>query len=303
MTPSHAPGGATARPIAERQNDDDMVDLLCAASWHYGAAKKWHLVRVAGTLGLALAAPVITFWAPQAAEWVATVAAVWVVAARTVLVKGESAQMRSGVTAQEQFDTEVFGLPWHEALAGRPLAPEDVVHAADRMEGESRARKRNWYADTGSTPRPLDVILCQRASAVWSRRSHHQYAVLLSVAAASWFVAGIIMGVVADVSLSGYLIKLFLPSQPAFLDAIELIRSHSSAGRQKARIEQMTDQLWDQGVPDPTTVTIADCRSVQDHSYRLRRDSPQVAEWYYRLRRDSDESAMRRATERKVAEL
>ena len=39
--------------------------------WH----SKWHLVRVAGTIGLALAAPVITFWLPGAADWVAALAA------------------------------------------------------------------------------------------------------------------------------------------------------------------------------------------------------------------------------------
>lgn len=190
-----------------------------------------------------------------------------------------------------------------QGLAGRPLAPEDVVHAASHIGPETRATKKNWYADTAIAPRPLDVILCQRASAVWSRRAHQHYATVLSVAAAMWFVAGVIMGLAAHVSLAGYLIKLFLPSQPAFLDAIELIRSHTSAGRQKARIEHMTDELWDRGVRNPSIVTVGDCRSVQDHSYRLRRDSPQVAEWYYRLRRSSDENAMRRATERKVAQL
>jgi hypothetical protein len=122
------------------------------------------------------------------------------------------------------------------------------------------------------------------------------------MAAAVWFVAGIIMGLVADVSLAGYLIKLFLPSQPAFLNAIELIRSHRSAGEQKERVETMADSLWDTGVVDLNSVTVADCRSVPDHSYRLRRTSPQVAEWYYHLHRDQDESAMKRAVERELAQ-
>jgi hypothetical protein len=280
-----------------------MVELLCAASRHYGMAKRWHLARVAGTLGLALAAPVITFWVPQFAEWVAAAAAFWVLVGRTVLVAAEDAEMRAGVTAQEQFDTEVFGLPWHETLAGRPLAPEDIVHASDHIKGDARAKKKNWYADTGDAPWPLSVVLCQRASAAWSRRAHQHYAVVLKIAAGAWFVAGIIMGLVAHVSLAGYLIKLFLPSQPAFLDAIELIRSHQSAGEQKTRVEAMADALWERGINDVGSVTVADCRSVQDHSYRLRRHSPQVAQWYYKWNRARDENAMRRATERKVAQL
>ena len=297
------PGPEQPRSIAERQNDDDTLELLCAATWHYGVAKRWHLIRVVGTLGFALAAPVITFWLPQAAAWVAALAALWVLAGRTFLGRAEDTEMHAGVTAQEQFDTEVFGLPWHEALAGRPLGHEDIIDASDHIIGESRARKKNWYADTTKAPWPLNVVLCQRASAAWSRRAHQNYARVLTLAAWAWFVAGIGMGVAAHVSLTGYLIMLFLPSQPAFLDAMELIRSHRAAGEQKARVEAMADTLWEKGAADPTLVTVADCRAVQDHSYRLRRHSPQVAEWYYRLRRDRDEHAMKRATARKISQL
>jgi hypothetical protein len=84
---------------------------------------------------------------------------------------------------------------------------------------------------------------------------------------------------------------------------MELIRSNQAAGEQKARVETMADALLEKGAADPARVTVADCRVVQDHSYRLRRQSPQVAEWYYRLRRDRDEHAMKRATERKVSQL
>jgi hypothetical protein len=306
MSAACTPGAGQAgpiRPIAERQNDNDMIELVCASTWHYGAAKKWHLVRVAGTIGLALAAPVITFWLPGAADWVAALAALWVLVGRTVLAHLEDGQMQAGVTAQEEFDTEVFGLPWHEALAGTRLGHEDVVHASDHIKGEARDRKRDWYPDTDRAPWPLNVVLCQRASAVWSRRAHKRYANALMGAAALWFIAGIIMGLVADVSLAGYLIKLFLPSQPAFLDAIELVRSHRSASEQKQRVETMADALWDIGVADLNAVGVADCRTVQDHSYRLRRTSPQVAEWYYRFYRDQDESAMKRAVEHKLAQL
>jgi hypothetical protein len=297
------PAPKPPRPIAERQNDDDTTELLCAATWHYGVAKMWHLIRVVGTLALALAAPVITFWFPQAADWVAALAAFWVLAARTLLGKAEDMAMHAGVTAQEQFDTEVFGLPWHEALAGKRLGQEDIIDASNHIRGGARAKKKNWYADTTKAPWPLNVVLCQRASAAWSRRAHQNYARVLAGAAAAWFIAGIIMGVAAHVSLAGYLIMLVLPSQPAFLDAIELVRSHWSAGKQKAELEALTDALWEKGVADPTTVTITDCREVQDHSYRLRRHSPQVAQWYYRLRRDRDEDAMIRATERKISRL
>jgi hypothetical protein len=279
------------------------MELLCASTWHYKVAKRWHLVRVTGTLGFALAAPVITFWLPQAASWVATFAALWVLAGRTFLGKAEDSEMHAAVTAQEQFDTELFGLPWHETLAGRQLAGEDILEASNHIKGAARDRKKNWYANADNAPWPLNVVLCQRSSAAWSRRSHQRYAQILATAAGSWFVAGIIMGIAAHVSLSGYLIMLFLPSQPAFLDAMELIRSHRTTAEQRGRIEAQADKLWERGLSNRALVTANECRVLQDLNYRQRRHYPQVAESYYRFRRARDEDAMKRTVERMLSQL
>ncbi len=291
------------RPIAERQNEDDVMEVLCASTWHYKKAKRWHLVRVAGTLGFALAAPVITFWWQEAASWVATLAALWVLAGRTFLSKAEDSEMLAGVTAQEQFDVELFGLPWHDTLAGRQLAREDILEASNHIRGDERSRKKNWYANSDKAPWPLNVVLCQRSSAVWSRRSHQRYAQILAIAAGCWFVAGIAMGIAAHVSLSGYLIMLFLPSQPAFLDAMELIRSHRAAAEQRGRIEAQSDKLWELGLSNRALVTVVECRVLQDLSYQQRRHYPQVAEWYYRYRRARDEDIMKRSVERMLSQL
>lgn len=295
--------GAPTPAVAQRQNDEEMVDLICASSYYYGWAKRWRFLRVVGTIGLALLAPVITFWTPGIAPYVAAAAAAWVFIARILFGRLEDGYMLRGVTAQEQFDTEVFGLPWHAALAGERLAHQDVVGAARRLDVATRDRKRNWYADADAAPWPLNVLLCQQASAVWGRRSHGQYANVLTAAAVIWFVAGVIMGWAADISLSNYLVGLLLPSLPAFLDALELARAHRSASTQKGNIERLTNHLWDKAVDNPSSVGALDCRVVQDHSYRHRRHNPQVAEWYYRFTRDAEEQNMREATERKLAEL
>jgi hypothetical protein len=220
-----------------------------------------------------------------------------------VLTWAEDAQKLAGVTVQEEFDTTVFGLPWHEALAGRRLRHEDVVHAAGHITPDARAAKKDWYPDADRAPWPLNVVLCQRASAAWGGRAHARYANTLTKTAVVWLVALLVMGGVAHVTLAGFLIKLALPSMPAFLDAIELIRAHRATSAHKARVETMADDLWERGVTHPGSVTVADIRAVQDHSYRLRRDGPQVAEWYYRRHRDEDEAAMRLATEHKLAQL
>lgn len=270
-----------------------MLTLLRAYSWHYQQARRWHLAKILGTVVLAAAAPAVTFWFPEAADGVAAAAGAWVLVGRTVLAIAEQRQIRQAVTVQEQFDTDLFELPWNASLAGPKAAAEDIADGARHVPDDSRLR--DWYAPTSGAPWPLDVLLCQRSSAVWGRRVHYDYGITVATLGGGWFLAGIIMGLAAHLTLGGYLISLFLPSQPAFLDAIELSRSHLRQSADKQAIEQQADALWEKGCRKPTSVTAADCRTIQDQAYRLRSGGPRVAQWFYRLRRGRDQQAMEAA--------
>ncbi len=287
------PESRSRSSIGIRQNTPGMLRLLRAYSWHYRQAKRWHLLKICGTLLLAAAAPAVTFWVPGAADGVAAAAGAWVLAGRTVLSLAEQRQIQAGVTMQEQFDVDLFELDWNTSLAGPKAAAEDIADAARHITDDRGLR--DWYASTGNAPWPMDVLLCQRSSAVWGRRAHYAYGLTVAMLGSAWFLAGIIMGLVAHLSLGGYLIKLFLPSQPAFLDTIDLARSHLRQSADKQTIELQADALWDQGCRTPGSVTSADCRAIQDQAYRLRRRGPRVAQWFYRSRRGRDQQAMEAA--------
>ena len=292
---------AARRRIAERQNDPDMLLLLSAGTWHYMRAKRWHFLRVLGMLALAAAAPLITFLWPDAATVVGAAAGAWVLVGRTALAMAERRDIRLGATTREQFDVDLFGLDWNSSLAGPRPAHEDVVSAAAHVRND--ARLRNWYAPTGDAPWPLDVLLCQRSSAVWGRRTHYGYAYTVLVLGVLWFIVGLAIFAADNLSLSAYLVGVFLPSQPAFLDTIDLYRSHLRQSSERATVEGATDGLWVRGISSPGAVTAEDCRRIQDQVFRLRREGPQVPQWFYRLRRGSDERAMRAAVSHLLSQL
>ena len=285
--------------ISERQNSDESMELLRAYTWFYLRAKHWHAARLAGTLVLALLVPVIVFWKPAWGGILGALAGAWVLVGRTVLMWVEDRSVRLAVTIQEQFDSELFGLEWNTNLAGQQAALEDIHTAAQKVHRERRLRKlRNWYADSDSAAWPLNVILCQRASAVWGRRSHYGYAIFVLSFGILWFIAGVVMASVARATLGDYLIAVFLPSQPAFLDTLELVRGHRQQSQAKAALEEKTTDLWNKGVENPHSVTRQDCREVQDQSYVLRRKGIQIPETVYRIRRSQDEKAMQAAVAR-----
>jgi hypothetical protein len=175
------PVGAPSR-IRQRQDQLEHLQRLKAYSYLYRTAQRWHRGKAAGTIILATVAPVVSLLVPSSSDILAAIAAGWLVAGRTVLSWLEDHRMLQAVRVQELYDTRLFRLPWNTALAGRPPAPEDVAAAAAHMRDDTRYR--DWYSiDTGDTPWPGDVLLCQRMSMIWSRRDHRAYGTGLCLAA------------------------------------------------------------------------------------------------------------------------
>lgn len=289
------------QPISEKQNSDASMELLRADTWYYLRAKRWHAAKIAGTLILAIAAPVVLFWKPSWGDWLGVLAGAWVLLGRTVIAWRDDQNVRTAVTIQEEFDIGLFDLDWNEALAGPKVAHEDIYSAARKIGKEKRLTKlRNWYPDADRVPWPLNVVLCQRSSAVWGRREHFRYAYVVLTAGIAWFVFGLIIFSVAHVSLADYLVIVFLPSQPAFLDTIDLFRGHLGMARNKHVLENQTTKLWENGSHSLGSVTEQDCREVQDQAYRLRRSGMQVPQIVYNILRNQDEDAMRAAVDKYV---
>lgn len=225
LTPTH-------EPISKRQNSSESLELIRAYSYYYKWSKRTHFVRLLGMLVLAILAPVILFWHKDWADVVGAIAGLWVLAGRTILSWIEDHFILKGVTVQEQFDVELFDLDWNDALAGSKAELEDIHGAAKKNTNKGL---KNWYPDVvDQAPWPLNVIICQRSSAVWGRRDHFVYAYFVLGLGAAWFIAGLVMFAAAHVTLADYLIIVFLPSQPAFLDTIDLYRGHLA--QSKARV-------------------------------------------------------------------
>ncbi|MEA2497439.1 MAG: hypothetical protein QOJ29_5350 [Thermoleophilaceae bacterium] len=261
--------------------------LFRAFTYHYQAANRWRLVRNLGTLGLALVAPVVSIYSPGAGGLLGAVAGGWILVARTILARLEAKNRRRASLIQEEFDVGLFGLPWNEGLVGKRVAPEDIADAAEHVaEGAL-----DWYPDADRLPWPSNVLVCQRGNAVWGRRNHDSYSQLLLAAGGAWFVVGVVIAAGRELSLATYLATLFLPSQPAFLDAIEFAQGHGRQSSAKAEIESAADDVLNSSGAG-AGITVSDCRLIQDQTFRLRSRGPSVPNWFYRLRRDRDQRAL-----------
>lgn len=281
--------------INTRQNEIEHLRRLRAYSHMYNSAQMWRRLRAAGTLALASVAPVVAVFVPSSTDTLAAIGAGWLVIGRTVLTRLEQHARGDAVRAHELYDTRLFHLPWNQSLAGQPPSPDDIVRAAQRVPDHERYR--NWYSiDLEGIPWPGDVLLCQRQSMVWSRSDHRAYGNAVLAAGLAWFTAGLTLAIVKDLSLSDYLIKIFLPCAPAFLDTSELAHEHRQHSIAREQTENDIHGLWNTYSGAPEALPIAETRRIQDSAFQLRRTGPRVPTFYYRLRRYSSEQATVTAT-------
>lgn len=282
------PPGQSAR-ITQRQDEPEHLQRLLAYSRYYQIAHRWRRTRAFGTFVLASVGPVISLFLPATTDLVAAISAGWLVLGRTLLTVMEQRSTLDAVRVHELYDTRLFHLPWNAALAGRRPSPDDIAAAARHITDDTKYR--NWYSiDLSNTAWPADVLLCQRQSMVWSRQDHRAYAATILIAGITWFLIGVIIALVRDLSLASYLIKIFLPSAPAFLDTVELARQHSQHATSRQQVEDKINDLWEAHRAHLDTLTHAACREIQDSAYLLRRDGPRVPNLFYQLRRKSSEA-------------
>ena len=125
----------------------------------------------------------------------------------------------------------------------------------------------------------------------FTRWDHRAYARFIAAVGAMWFAVGIVIALARELTLAEYLVRLFLPSAPAYLDTIELARAHRRQGAARHRLEDDIADLWERRLVDPSVPIPEDCRRIQDGAFLLRRSGPKVPNWFYKARRDETRRA------------
>ncbi len=290
--------GPSMSSIGEWQNRDRPLRSQFAKAHYYGAANLWHVVGSSLSITFALAAPIVFLSSPKQGPLLGAFAGIWIFITRLLFDPIQRHYQAKGAVAQELFDCEVLGLGWNAALAPRP-ADEEIRSASRAFEKSSSTMKhRNWYPTDAMLAWPISVLTCQRSNAVWARRQHNAYAILLLVLVASCGSFGIVLATYREAKLVEYLTTLAMPSLPAMLDGVEVARRQFRASASRLQFEQQIDRLLE----DVVSVDLESMRKLQDQIFALRRDAPPVAGWFYKVLRPKYEADMRYAAAQRTTE-
>ena len=288
-----------AAAIAGSQNEERNLKLLFAQRRLYSRSKTWTIVRGVGVGVIAVAAPLIAaFWEPLAV-WAAAIAAGWYILSRVVFRRLERRYATRGASAQELFDTSVFGMPTIAVREPR-LLPEDVARVVGR--GYPRQRQafadeklQNWYPIRTNVPGRVAIAIAQRGNLAYARRLLQRQATLWLWLLCGWAVTAIVIALCFEFSLVTFLLAVALPIMPPLVDAWEEYSQIRAAGLER---EALANEIEDAIRADTASpITSQQLLAWQGQLFALRRDSPLVPDWLYWRLRDRAEAEMSEAAE------
>lgn len=287
--PPQPPSGH--RPIAEHQQEPDLLQARAATRIAYDRAEHIRAVQTAGAVGLAMLAPILLVFSPGASGALAVTAVLWLLLARTALDTWQRNAHLKGVHRNELYDTTLFALPWNASLAGpRRLAREQIssrTHLTVRKD-------HDWYQAVPNVPWPNDVLSCQTQNLIHSRHNHRSYARLLGTVLTVTVLAALALATVRNLTLQQCLVQLAVPLTPALLNLSDLARRHTDAARAQEQLEETVDELLEQRA-NGRLITAADCRELQDGIFNRRAQQPPVpSRVHARLRSQNSAAAIAR---------
>jgi SMODS-associating 4TM effector domain len=276
--------------ITDEQNSAGYLRLLSAQRQLYAEVKRSSHRRLALVVLTTIAALVLGAFIPTARNYLGGVAAlamgIWVCIAD--LRERASVDTASGI--QEEFDTGLFRLRWHDHLANHP---SDWA-IADAAQRGSLDGLRNWYQPKtiSDIVRPLDVLICQRANLDYGVSLHKSYSRTLTIVLSAAVVAAFAVGGALGYSVWNFIFGITAPLAPAGFAIVGEIQSHRESASNKQAAESKVADLWRRGLVDPTTITDEDCRGAQDRILCFRQTNARVPEWWYERVRDQNEAVM-----------
>jgi hypothetical protein len=293
--------------IVEAQNRPAMLALMRARRVTYRRAEIWQNAQILAMVAAPAAGALLGLLFPVARPFVAVFALaatlfdVWLMDPR----QKENNRLAARIT--ETFDCEVLHLPWNEFVAGRRLDPESIDRQAGAFRG-SDAELRDWYSppELALAPLPLARIICQRQNLWYNSDLRRRGVEVLSAIAGILVVSVVVIGVVADLSLTDLTVSVAAPASPILIWALrERVRQREATDAIE-QIKTAADAFWnssvDGGRPDDEEFTRRS-REFQDAIYLRRSASALPLPWLYKLLRPSMELSMAAGAAARLREI
>lgn len=272
--------------INQRQNEKVFIDYLKAQRVAYKQCKKYQFVDLISVL-IAIVLPIISLINNGYAISLTVFGFIWTLA-HLVTEGFRKKKSEQGAKIQEQFDTELFELPWNEVLCKNRVTKDVQIDLAKRYSGNDLS---DWYSKEISSdiPREIAVLLCQRINFSWDTKLRKKFTSFLVSALIIYYGAIIAISIILN-SGSFNTLALFTPSISFLIYGVQNIRAlKSQSDSKEENLESIDSKIQEYSlnkkIPDDAFL-----RQVQDVIFNQRNFPEKIPDWFYNYFKEDNEN-------------
>ncbi|WP_010676345.1 S-4TM family putative pore-forming effector [Bacillus timonensis] len=282
--------------MLERQNMDKNILLLKSMRHIYNVAKKYYAARMVVAILLPIASIVFTLFnrygiTTDLSSIFSVLGFIWL-PIFYYLQQKELNYIEKGAKIQEEFDTNVFNLPWNKALVGNRVTPEEIQEAANNFH-EDETYLYNWYGGLKSKHYFINILLSQRSNLMWAVSLKQNFSYFILIVSLIYLVLTVFFASMLDMPLQIYLLVFLFPSTSILLYAVS---TWWELTKQSMKIRELGEEVrvdCEKFALGERNIDMYLCRQYQDAVFVYnRKNAVLIPNKLYWMRRKKDDKKM-----------
>ncbi|OKS58516.1 S-4TM family putative pore-forming effector [Pseudomonas syringae] len=286
--------------IPTQQASDVNRSLLRARHRNYRAAKVTQGLLVLVSIILPIIGVCVGPQFPEIRPYLALASLILLLMETALFDRIQKDRLKRGAKLQEQFDTDVFGLPWNRFVAGAQVEHEDVRRlSAKPLSKKREAHFHAWYeVCVGRLPLHLARLIGQRTNISYDARLRRRYGGWLLTLTILFGVVLLFVGLYKGLQFPDLIMTLVVPFLPVLTWALRERMQQVNAAISLTNLNGEWEKIWIKALGGADVATLAtESRALQDAIYQHRERSPLVFDWVYSTFRPTNEDEAHHAAE------
>lgn len=260
-----------------KQNSTQFIELLKAQRIAYSQCKAYQILDLISLL-FAIIAPIIGILKNDLINVLGAIGVLWTIL--YLVAEGyRKAKTEEGAKIQEEFDTELYNIPWNEILCKNKISIDIKQDLAEKYQANDLL---DWYSkEIGNLlPNEIAVLLCQRINFSWEINLRKKFVLFILTALIIYY--GIFFTFCIYSNTGIYDILILISSSLSFL---MYCVQNSISLKSHIKSKNETLALIDQKISDYSTQsilpTISTLRQIQDVIFTERTVPEKIPDWFY----------------------
>ena len=272
--------------INQKQNEIKSIELLKAQRTAYSQCKFCHILDLFSLI-LAGIAPIIVLIDKNLVDFLGAIGVIWTVI-YLVAERYRRLKTEQGAKIQEQFDTELYGLPWNNNLC-RTKIPIDIQQ--DLAAKYKNNDLSDWYSKEIGSQLPIEIaiILCQRINFSWELNLRKRFVTFLVIILILYYGSFIFICIYKNLGIYDVLL-LLVPSLSFLIYSVQNSLSLQSHIKSKTETLNIIDNKLDEYKQNRLLPTYTDLRQIQDVIYIERTVPEKIPDWFYKWYKQQNEN-------------